>query len=185
MAKVEEEVLIERFISDLQAIELEAKNKSEFIGENQARIKAVATLLQSEAAVTQVDALRSEIGRIVSMPGTIERSPTYLELLAGGMRRITDDNLREAIVKHDGMLLDAKETQAIRRASMEPYAARLHRLRLLLDEVESASAIELSGGALEVRLALMRLDEIYDGEKSRLQDALEKTQQLLQLLDDN
>lgn len=119
------------------------------------------------------------------MPGTIERSPTYLELLAGGMRRITDDNLREAIVKHDGMLLDAKETQAIRRAYMEPYVARLHRLRLLLGEVESARAIELSGGALEVRLALMRLDEIYNGEKSKLQNVLETTQRLLGILDDN
>ena len=68
---------------------------------------------------------------------------------------------------------------------MEPYVARLHRLRLLLDEVESARAIELSGGALEIRLALMRLNEIYNGERSKLEDVLGTTQQLLEMLDDN
>ena len=185
LARADEEVLIERFVSDLKAIEFEANGKSEFISENQDRIEVVAALLQGDTVATNCDALKGKIGRIVVMPGTIERSPTYLELLAGGMRRITDDNLREAIVKHDGMLLDAKETQVIRRAYMEPYVARLHRLRLLLDEVESARAIELSGGALEVRLALMRLDDIYNGERSKLQVVLGTTQQLLDMLDDN
>jgi hypothetical protein len=185
LARVDEAVLIERFVSDLEAIEVEANLKAEFIGENQGRIEEVAALVQSDAAASDSDALKTEVGRIVAMPGTIERSPTYLELLTGGMRRITDDDLREAIVKHDGMLLDAKETQAIRRAYMESYVARLHRLRLLLDEVEPARAIELSGGALEIRLALMRLHEIYNSERSKLRDVLKSTQQLLGMLVDD
>ena len=149
------------------------------------RIEDVAALIEGAPAAIAADALMSEIGLLVTMPGTIERSPTYLELQAGEMRRITDDGVRDAIVRHDVMLLDAKETQAIRRSDMEPYAARLHRLRLLLDEVESARAVELSGGALEVRLALMRLHEIYDGERSRLQSVMEATKRLLGMLDVN
>ena len=67
---------------------------------------------------------------------------------------------------------------------MEPYVARLQRLRLLLDEIEPARAIELSGGALETRLALMRLHETYEGERSKLLDVLKKTQRLLGMLGD-
>ena len=183
LAKADEAVLIERFVSDLEAIEFEANAKAEFIGENQEHIEEVTALLRVDSAASDGDSLRIRIQQLVAMPGTIERSPTYLELL-GGMRRITDDELREAIVRHDGMLLDAKESQAIRRSSIEPHVAVLQRLRLLLGEVEPARAIEQSGGALEIRLALMRLDEIYSDERTRLQDVRSKTQQLLALIGD-
>ncbi len=182
LAKADETVLIERFVSDLEAIEFEANAKAEFIGENQKRIEEIAASFKSDSPEPGGDTLKGEIEQLVAMPGTIERSPTYLELLAGGMRRITDDELREAIVKHDGMLLDAKETQAIRRSSIEPHIAVLQRLRLLLDEVQPATAIEMSGGSLEIRLALMRLNEAYSGEKAKLQQVRNTTQQLLDLI---
>ena len=182
LAKADEGVLIERFVSDLKAIEFEAKSKVEFVSENQGRIESAMALLQSSVTAADRNALKSKIQLLVSLPGTIERSPTYLELVAGGMRKISDNNLRDAIAKHDGKLLDGKETQAIRRGLMEPYVEKLQRLRLLLDEVELARAIELSGGNLEIRLALRRLQDIYGGERARFQDILKATQQLLELL---
>ena len=87
-------------------------------------------------------------------------------------------------VQHDGQLLDAKETQAIRRAQMGPHVEQLERLGSLLREVEPARAIELCGGSLEVRLALMRLQQIDEGERQKLEYVLETTQSLLALLRD-
>lgn len=182
LAKTEESILLTRYVSDLHAIEFEANAKAEFIGGNQQRIEQVLALLENNPTEPAGNVLQNSIERLTTMPGTIERSPTYLELLAGGMRRISDHELREAIVDHDGMLVDAKEIQAIRRNSIEPYVATLQRLRLLLNEVGAEKAIELSGGTLEIKLALLRLDETYNDEKARMQQVQTTTQELLALL---
>ena len=176
----EEAVLIERFVRDLEAIELEAEAKVEFIDGTLTRNDdALASLREDDLEAVES---HMDVERLVALPGTIERSSTYLELVAGGMRRISDDGLREALVQHDGQLLDAKETQAIRRAQMEPHVERLERLGNLLKEVEPGRAVELSGGSLGVRLALMRLRQIDEAERAKLEHVLKTTQSLLGLL---
>ncbi len=182
LAEEDEVLLLERLVIDLKAIENEAKAKAEFIGESQLRIEDTAAMVRGKTVAPERDPLQSGIESILAMPGTLERSTAYLELLAGGMRRISDDRLREAIVRHDGALLDAKESQAIRRTISEPYLQKLQRLRFLLDEAEPAKAIQLSGGELEVRLALKGLNEIYSDERAQLQYVLKRTQRLLGLL---
>ena len=182
LAKAEGFVLVERIVNDLLAIQLEATLKVDFLQGNLDRIEDIIAMLSEEAVSASSDQLAEKLRFVVRMPGTIERSPTYIELLAGGMRRISDDEQRAAIVRHDGAILDSKEFHAIRRQAIAPHNQPLVRLMYLIEELSVLDAVELSGGELELRLALFALRDAYGAEQNQLRHILQATQDLLEKL---
>jgi len=184
LAKADESVLLDRLVRDLKAMEREASLKLDFLQGNLDRIEVLTESFREESVHLDSDQLALELQRILSMPGTVERSATYLELISGGMRRLSDDETRESIVRHDITLLDAKEFQAIRRQSLASYSQPLHTLKFLLVEKPTQQAIEMSGGNLELRLALLAVRDVYTAEQNQLLGVLQITRDTLISLGD-
>ncbi len=185
LAEADEMVLLDRIIDDVTDIEYEATQKLNFLRANLDRVEALTVSLRKNVVPLDGDQLALEIESVLAMPGTVERSATFLELLSGGMRRISDDKQREGIVRHDIALLDAKEFQAIRRQFLASHSRPLHKLKFLLAEQPTSQAIELAGGNLELRLALLAVKDVYTAEHGQLLGIVRISRDTLMLLGEN
>ena len=85
-------------------------------------------------------------------------------------------------MRHDNMLLDAKETQDARRNFVRTYVVPLYRFLALLEEMPAPEALERAGGRYEILIALKAIRDISLGEHERFRALEEETRRLAIML---
>ena len=82
--RVEEQVLLSRLEADYAVIVQESASKAAYLSVNIERIEEIASAIRAPELVLETTLLRDYIARVFSLPGTVEHSATYVELVSGG-----------------------------------------------------------------------------------------------------
>ena len=167
-------------IADASVILDETRLKIDAISEGlEAMESLLDALKQKDSALVEAD-VSAQINLAFYLPSHAKRSPTLLEAQNdGALSLIRDDKMRHAILKWDGLLQDAAQTQQARREFARDYGAAGVRLQSLIRAVPFEEALSESGSRNDLIVAIDIMAGTLAAELAAFRDDEEETTNLL------